>query len=108
MPFVEHRCSLTDDLDVGTVALHFTVEGTVYPSEDAVRYYPDESGYPGCSSDFEVEKIICEKAVGDNWEFIRDDRPDWFKDLDRIITDRVFSNPDYERECLEKLVVYED
>lgn len=105
MPFVDHRCSVTDTLIVGYIVLEFIVEGTLYPGEAPVMYYSDDSGNPGCSADFEVEKIICQRATGEGWDFLRSERPDWFRDFDQIITDQVLSKPDYERECLEQILL---
>lgn len=37
----------------------FTFEYNIYhqPEEPEVRYYPDGSGYPGCSEEFEITGI---------------------------------------------------
>lgn len=33
------------------------VEGTYYPEEPMIMYYPDGSGYPGSPSDFGIQNI---------------------------------------------------
>ena len=34
-----------------------TVYGEMSPEETEVRYYSNMDGYPGCSAEFEIEKI---------------------------------------------------
>lgn len=106
MPFADYRCSVTDQMDVGAVLLEFTVEGTVYTGESAVRLH-DGGGCPRYADDFEMEKVTCDKATGDNWQFCREDRPKWFETLDRIIENHLSNHRDYERECLEKILLEE-
>lgn len=38
------------------------VEGTYYPEEPMVMYYPDGSGYPGSPSEFEIQDIKITKG----------------------------------------------
>ena len=47
----------TDTLEIGYQGVDITVEFMHYPGEDAVMYYPDGSGYPGCGEEIEIDSI---------------------------------------------------
>ncbi len=40
--------------------IKLVVEGTYVPEEPMVMYYPDGSGYPGSSEDYEIEGVFVE------------------------------------------------
>lgn len=42
--------------------LMIEVEGIYYPEEPMVMYYPDGSGFPGSSSEFEIQGIKITKG----------------------------------------------
>lgn len=42
--------------------LMIEVEGTYYPEEPMIMYYPDGDGFPGSSSEFEIQDIKITKG----------------------------------------------
>jgi hypothetical protein len=86
-----------------SIGVDFELEGIAYPGEPMVMYYPDGTGYPGSPPEFELVGVHCLSAWGENWEWERKDRPDWFSWLDRVIFDRLYCNQEYEAKCLEGL-----
>lgn len=46
-----------ENVTVNYLGIDFDVFGNYYPEEPMVRYYPDGSGYPGSSSEFEITSI---------------------------------------------------
>lgn len=49
------------EIEIEYRGVKLMVEGTYVPEEPMVMYYPDGSGYPGSSEDYEIEVVL----VGD-------------------------------------------
>ena len=45
------------EVEVNAGGVDITVSGYYSPEEPMVMYYGDGSGYPGCSSEFEIDSI---------------------------------------------------
>lgn len=45
------------EIGVTIYDVYLDVSGYYSPPEPMVMYYPDGSGYPGCSAEFEIEKV---------------------------------------------------
>jgi len=47
----------TETKTITYLGIDMEIEFMYYPGEDAVTYYPDGSGYPGCGEEFEIDSI---------------------------------------------------
>lgn len=82
------------------------IEATVYPGEPMVRYYPDGSGYPGSPPEVEITGVYVTAFGSADWAIgvRREERPDWFELLDRIMLDHVLNRDElYTEEIMEYL-----
>lgn len=84
------------------VYVEFELHGELDPGEPMVRYYPDGSGYPGSLPYVEYHSCFVTRIIGENYDYKRRDRPDYFELLDKIVDRIVMADLDhYERWMLE-------
>ena len=48
------------ETEVNVYDVRLDVHGYYSPPEPMVMYYPDGSGYPGCSAEFDIETVTVE------------------------------------------------
>ena len=48
------------ETEVNVYDVRLEVSGYYSPAEAMVMYYPDGSGYPGCSAEFDIETVTVE------------------------------------------------
>lgn len=75
--------------EFGPMGIEADVDVVVYPGEPMVRYYADGSGYPGSPTEIEVRGVTVTEVCGYNYQLKRNERPDWFKDLDRLVLEHL-------------------
>ena len=51
------------EIGVTIYDVYLDVSGYYSPEEPMVMYYPDGSGYPGCSAEFEISSVKLEGIV---------------------------------------------
>ena len=51
------------EIGVTIYDVYLDVSGYYSPPEPMVMYYPDGSGYPGCSAEFEISSVKLEGIV---------------------------------------------
>jgi len=77
------------------VYVEFECYGEFDPGESMVRYYSDGSGYPGCPPSVEYHGCYATRITGENYDYKRRDRLDWFELLDKIVDNLVMADLDH-------------
>lgn len=92
---------LHTEIEIGDLSLEIELEYDFNPGEPMVRYYPDGSGYPGCSPSAELVSVtvtLCDMA---NEQRKRCDHWMW-RAMDTLATELVNRDWDcFEEKCIE-------
>lgn len=50
------------ETEINYLGVLLTIEADYQPEEPEVKYYSDGTGYPGCSAEFEIHRILTESG----------------------------------------------
>ncbi len=86
----------------GQIMLEVEILYEFDPGDRSFVYNQDQV-YIGCPARATIVGVSAMRATGEDWDFTRKDRPDWFKWLDGVALDMVQEDEDlYSQHCLEQ------